>query len=577
MHLLPPHHQTLLNHERQILSDLRVALVRFGATDADQKTLSDSIRQLDEFFLLVIVGEFNAGKSAFINALLGQKLLKEGVTPTTTQINVLRYGETEGRIIENEHLHTLTAPADLLRNLSIVDTPGTNAIVREHEEITTEFVPRADLVLFVTSADRPFSESERGFLQTIRDWGKKVVIVLNKVDILENKADLEQIISFIRGNAQTLLGITPDIFPVSARLALRAKQGEPQIWPQSRFEDLEFYIRDTLDESSRLKHKLLNPIGVGEHLIGRYLSITRERLSLLAEDFSMLEDVDQQLRMYQADMLRDFEFRMSAVEKILFEMETRGDEFFEDTIRLARVPDLIKKDRIQREFEQKVIGDVPHQIESRVGQMIDWVVEADLRQWQAVTDHLSERRQKHKDRIVGDVGIGTFHSDRERLIDGVGREAKRVVEGYDKTVESRKLAEGIQQAVAAIAILEVGAVGLGALIAAIATTVSVDVTGILMASVIALLGFFILPARRRIAKKDMHEKITEMREKLSRALRTQFRREIEDSAGHIHDAISPYSRFVRGEGDNLEIAEGELDQFRVELAKVRGEVEGLSQ
>jgi hypothetical protein len=300
-------------------------------------------------------------------------------------------------------------------------------------------------------------------------------------------------------------------------------------------------------------------------------------LSLLAEDFSMLEDVDQQLRMYQADMLRDFEFRMSAVEKILFEMETRGDEFFEDTIRLARVPDLIKKDRIQREFEQKVIGDVPHQIESRVGQMIDWVVEADLRQWQAVTDHLSERRQKHKDRIVGDVGVGTFHSDRERLIDGVGREAKRVVEGYDKTVESRKLAEGIQQAVAAIAILEVGAVGLGALIAAIATTVSVDVTGILMASVIALLGFFILPARRRLAKKDMHEKITEMREKLSRALRTQFRREIEDSAGHIHDAISPYSRFVRGEGDNLEIAEGELDQFRVELAKVRGEVEGLSQ
>ncbi len=576
MHLLPPHHQTLLNHERQILSDLRVALVRFGATDADQKTLSDSIRQLDEFFLLVIVGEFNAGKSAFINALLGQKLLKEGVTPTTTQINVLRYGETEGRIIENEHLHTLTAPADLLRNLSIVDTPGTNAIVREHEEITTEFVPRADLVLFVTSADRPFSESERGFLETIRDWGKKVVIVLNKVDILENKADLEQIISFIRGNAQTLLGIAPDIFPVSARLALRAKQGEPQIWPQSRFEDLEFYIRDTLDEGSRLKHKLLNPIGVGEHLIGRYLSITRERLSLLAEDFSMLEDVDQQLRMYQADMLRDFEFRMSAVEKILFEMETRGDEFFEDTIRLARVPDLIKKDRIQREFEQKVIGDVPHQIESRVGQMIDWVVEADLRQWQAVTDHLSERRQKHKDRIVGDVGVGTFHSDRERLIDGVGREAKRVVEGYDKTVESRKLAEGIQQAVAAIAILEVGAVGLGALIAAIATTVSVDVTGILMASVIALLGFFILPARRRLAKKDMHEKITEMREKLSRALRTQFRREIEDSAGHIHDAISPYSRFVRGEGDNLEIAEGELDQFRVELAKVRGEVEGLN-
>ena len=575
MNLLLPNQQTLLTQERQLLSDLRVALLKFGATEADQKTLSDSIRQLDEFFLLVIVGEFNAGKSAFINALLGQKLLKEGVTPTTTQINLLRYGETEGRVIETEHLHILTAPADLLHNLSIVDTPGTNAIIREHEVITTEFVPRADLVIFVTSADRPFSESERTFLQSVRDWGKKIVIVLNKLDILETRDDLQKVLDFVTQNAGDLLGNAPEVFPVSARLALRAKLGEPQVWPQSRFEDLEYYIRDTLDEGSRLRHKFLNPIGVGENLVRRYLSITRERLGLLSEDFTMLADVETQLSVYKSDMQRDFAFRMSDVEKILFEMETRGDEFFEETIRLARVLDLIKKERVQREFEQKVVGDVPHQIESGVAEMIDWLVEADLRQWQGVTDHLSERRQKHKDRIVGDVGVGSFHSDRERLIDGVGREAKRVVEGYDKTREARNLAEGIQNAVAAAAVLEVGAVGLGVLVTAIATTVAVDVTGILMASLIALLGFFILPARRRVAKKEMHAKIAEMREKLSRALRTQFEREIEGSVTHIQDAIAPYTRFVRSERTKLVEAERELDVFRVELGKVRAEVEGV--
>lgn len=575
MQLLPPQHQTLLTRERQLLSDLRVALLKFGATEADQKTLSDSIRQLDEFFLLVIVGEFNAGKSAFINALLGQNLLKEGVTPTTTQINVLRYGEAEGRLIENEHLHILTAPAELLRNLSIVDTPGTNAIIREHETITTEFVPRADLVLFLTSADRPFSESERAFLQSIRDWGKKIVFVINKIDLLDSKTDLEKVIEYVTDHAGDLLGTSPEVFPVSARLALRAKQGEPQVWPQSRFEDLEYYMRDTLDEGSRLRHKFLNPVGVGEYLVDRYLNITRDRLELLTADFTMLSDVESQLAVYKADMQRDFAFRMSDVEKILFAMETRGDEFFEDTIRLARVPDLIQKERVQREFEQKVVGDVPHQIESRVGEMIDWLVEADLRQWQAVTDHLSERRQKHKDRIVGDVGIGSFHSDRERLIDGVGREAKRVVESYDKTLESRKLAEGIQQAVAAAAVLEVGAVGIGTLLAIIGTTVAVDVTGILFASFLALVGFFILPARRRAAKKEMHEKITEMREKLARALRTQFEREIEGSVAHIQDAIAPYTRFVRSERTKLVETEKELDVYRIELAKVRGEVEGL--
>ena len=68
---------------RQLLAEIRDALVRFGAADADQAALKASIRQLDEFFLLVVVGEFNAGKSAFINALVGQKVLAEGVTPTT--------------------------------------------------------------------------------------------------------------------------------------------------------------------------------------------------------------------------------------------------------------------------------------------------------------------------------------------------------------------------------------------------------------------------------------------------------------------------------------------------------------
>ena len=186
MELLNKQQQSLLTEERNFLNDLRVALVKFGATEEDQQTLEKSIAQLDDFFLLVIVGEFNAGKSAFINALLGQPILREGVTPTTTRVNVLRHGEEEGRIIENDHLHILTAPVNLLENLSIVDTPGTNAIIREHEMITNQFVPRADLVLFVTSTDRPFSESERVFLERIRDWGKNVVVVLNKIDLLQS-------------------------------------------------------------------------------------------------------------------------------------------------------------------------------------------------------------------------------------------------------------------------------------------------------------------------------------------------------------------------------------------------------
>lgn len=573
MRILSEHEETLLKEERQSLNDLRVALVQFGIDPKDSETLADSITQLDELFLLVIVGEFNAGKSAFINALLGEKLLKEGVTPTTTQINLLRYGPTQDRQVLSENQHVLTLPVDWLADMTIVDTPGTNAIIREHEQITSEFIPRSDLVLFITSTDRPFTESERIFLERIRDWGKKVVIVINKIDIIENETDLEQIQAFVAENANRLLGITPEIFTVSSRLALRAKQGEPDKWAPSRFEPLETYIRQTLDEKSRLQLKLLNPLGVGQHLTTRYLDITANRLGLLKADTDMLADVDAQLAVYQDDMSRDFNFRMSDIDNLLYEMEQRGQEYFDETFRLARVFDLFSKDRIREEFEHKVIGDTPARIESKVNEMIDWLVVSDLRQWQAVNDHLAERRRAHQDRIVGDLGPGGFSYDRERLMEAVGREAQRVVETYDKTQEAQAIADGAQEAVAASAVLEVGAIGLGALITALASTVAADVTGILLATFVAALGLIIIPARRKAAKAEMKDKIAGLRTQLSTSLRTQFEHEIDRSLNNIRNAIAPYTRFVRAEQSKLNEMQTTLHNIAETLTRLRGRIE----
>src|SRR5947209_16814732 len=196
--ILDRRQDALLAEERRLLSDLQVALAAFDAAAEDQETLAQSVRQLDELFLLVVAGEFNAGKSAFINALLGQRILEEGVTPTTSRIHLLRYGARfdpeAARESPEPALEVVSAPVELLKDINIVDTPGTNAIHREHEAITREFVPRSDLVLFVTSADRPFTESERAFLEGIRDWGKKIVVVINKIDILETEEDVARVV-----------------------------------------------------------------------------------------------------------------------------------------------------------------------------------------------------------------------------------------------------------------------------------------------------------------------------------------------------------------------------------------------
>ena len=129
--------------ERALLEDLRALLAGFDAAEDDLRTLREAAATLDEMFLLVVVGEFNAGKSAVINALVGETVSAEGITPTTASVTVLRHGEARGERTVGEYLVEQTHPAPFLRAISIVDTPGTNAIVRRHQEITERFAPRA--------------------------------------------------------------------------------------------------------------------------------------------------------------------------------------------------------------------------------------------------------------------------------------------------------------------------------------------------------------------------------------------------------------------------------------------------
>jgi small GTP-binding protein len=570
--VLDPALQGQLTEARHLLGDIRDSLTRFGATGDDQSALAASIRQLDEFFLLVVVGEFNAGKSAFINALAGQRVLQEGVTPTTAQIHILKHGDSAGATVDDHGIRVVTAPSELLRDVHIVDTPGTNAIIREHERLTAEFVPRSDLVLFVTSADRPFTETERAFLQNIRDWGKKIVIVVNKVDIFEREADVKEVLAFVQDSARHLLGITPEIFPVSAKLALRAKQGEPALWSASRFEALERFIRESLDEGSKFRLKLANPLGVGQALAHRYATIAEERLLLLKDDLALLDDIERQLTVYRDDLARGFELRMTAVEKVLVEMEARGHAYFEDTLRIGRVMDLLNRARIQKEFEDRVVADAPRQIDRRVTELIDWLIDQDFRQWQAVTSRLADRTREHGSRVLGAPEVGTFHQDRARLIDSVGREAQRVVDTYDKQREAEAIADQARSAVATAAAAGGAALGLGTLVTIVASTAAADVTGIVMASVIAAVGFLVIPARRKKAKAEMQEKVTALRLRLSTALRTEFERAQEQSGTRIAQAVDPYSRFVRAEQARWTEARATLSSLRDRAGSFRNQL-----
>jgi hypothetical protein len=317
----------------------------------------------------------------------------------------------------------------------------------------------------------------------------------------------------------------------------------------------------------------MNPLGVAAHLVDKYIQVSETQRQQLEEDVQLLQNVERQQAIYLEDMQKNFKYRMTDAEKIFFELEQRGDDFFEEYFRLAQLFHLLKKERLQADFTREVIADVPQQVERKVNDLIDWLVDADLQQWKTITTYLTDREREHKKHIVGE-GINTdFVYDRSRLLNAIGKEAERVVNSYDKHREANQIAENARNAVTASMAVEIGAVGLGALITALASTVAADVTGIITAGVVAALGLFIVPAKRRRAKKELHEKLAALRSKLVKSLTDEFEKEIKQSQQRIDDAISPYTRFIRAELKAIEKAQVNLHEARTSVHAMQNEIE----
>ncbi len=563
--------------ERALLDELRELLAGFDASSEDLATLREATRTLDEMFLLVVVGEFNAGKSAVINALAGETVSAEGITPTTARVTVLRHGTERGSRVIGEDIVETLHPASFLRTISIVDTPGTNAIIRRHEEITARFAPRADLILFVTSSDRPFTESERQFMERLREWGKSVVVVLNKTDLLAGQEQVDELVRFIKENGRALLGFDPQVIPVSARLALQAASIEnaatrAELARLSGFEALRSYVFETLDEESRVRYKLLNPLGVAQSVAGRYAAAAQQRHDVLAQDRKVEQSIERQLTVFQEDMQRDFPARLLAVDNLVYEMNERAARFFDDTMRLSRVPDLLNSGKIRDLFERDVIAGTAQRIDDAVRDLVEWAIDAELRLWQGVSEFLGRRqadtRAMADEGMFGTISGNSFVQDRRAVLENTVRESRRVVERYDRAGEAKQLAGAMRDAVAQTGLAAAGGVGVGAVVVALATTAAVDVTGILAGVLIVGLGLYIIPARRRRAQRRFRAQSEELREHLDGAMTEQFTRQLGGALDGIRAAIAPYLRFVRAESERIE-------GFRTGLAALQERMRAL--
>ena len=553
----------LLEETRRLATDVRAALARAGGSEAEEQTLADSAAQLDDLFLVVVVGEWNAGKSVLLNALLGAEVLEEGVTPTTSRIALVRHGDARGRQAGGGGYDVVTAPLEALRETSFVDTPGTNAILRGHEALTREFVPRADLVLFVSSADRPFSESERAFLEAIKDWGKKVVVVVNKVDLLEAEADVTRVLEYVAEQSRALLGTAPPVFALRARQALRARlAGEPERLQQSGLPALEDHLLRSLDAGERFRLKLGNPLGVAARLLPAPLARVEQAIATLREDETTVERILGEIEEERKGRADHARLRLSDVDKALLEFESRGLGWLDRTLRLGNVLKLRDPHRLRAAYEDEVVRDLAPTVERRVEELVEWLAESARGQWEAVAARLARREAP-----LGGVPPG-LDEERRRRLEALRAEARRAVSSYDAAAESARLAGSVRDAVKQLAMLQAGALGLGAAVSILASTTVVDVSGLLAAGVLSALGLLVLPARRARARAELQEKTTAMRRRLEETLGAELDRETFGQARRLGEALAPFAAGVRAE-------KGRLNALRDELRRLTDAVEGL--
>jgi hypothetical protein len=398
------------------------------------------------------------------------------------------------------------------------------------------------------------------------------VVVLNKVDLLA-EAQVDEQISFVRDGVERLLGFRPDVFPVSARLAVRGPS-DPD-WAASRFEPLQSFISRTLDERGRLVLKLSTPLGIGERIARTYVIAAEDKLALLAADLAVVDSIERQLGAYRDDMRREFNQRLEAVDNVLHEMSARGVDYLDRTLRLGRVIDLFRQKLLKEEFERIVVADTPERLDRISQDTIDWMVDQDLRLWRNVTEQVDRRRGEG---IHGSAErlAGSFEYDRRALLASLGQTARGVLQRHDHQREANQLASSVRDAVMRGTLLEASAIGLGAVSMAIVGSAAADVTGLFAASVLAGVGLWLLPRKRGQAKAQFRTRTEELRTRLMTALRDEFARELERSVQRIRDALAPYDRLVRSEQERTLSFVTELQSQLAATAELRARVDSVA-
>jgi GTPase SAR1 family protein len=557
----------------EAVKDLHALVAEIGHEDL-KKTVNDLRNRINEPFMFVIVGEVKAGKSSFINALLetDKEICKVSPAPMTDTIQQILYGETEQIVSVNPSLKKLYYPIEILREIAIVDTPGTNTIVANHQAVTEDFIPACDLVVFVFECKNPYRQSAWDFFDFIHaDWRKKVIFVLQQKDLLPPN-DLEINEKGVKEYAEKKGMIEPIIFSVSAKLEQEGNRYD------SGFHQVREYIYRNITGGKAPMLKLQNNVSTSENIaerVGKGLTIRREQF---VADTKFRRDIKQTLDNQaiksnkQVDILK--ENLLNAYDKITgkYQAELTEGLSFGSLIKRS-FSGIFGNEKSAKNWLEDLIADLQKDLQTEMKERLDDSVNdlADSIQQMAKIIDLKIRNSKTV--LKDDYEIFSDIAERRS---NVLKEIQEAFQKFMSKSENFKEAGLLGEKGSSISpsiTMGSGAAVIGMVVMAVAQTASIDITGgVITALGLAFAGITIGVQRGKILTA-FDQEVSNGRKKLEEAIEERLKAYVYHIKQRIDSNFAPFDAMIESEETQLKHIEERFVQIQTKLGDLRTQLE----
>jgi len=568
----------IADHYLQLRSELETALAELLKLGTEMRrsaatldTIHGLLSNIREPLLFVVVGEVKAGKSSLLNALFGHEFARADVLPATDRVYIFRHGPEEKSVEVSPKLTERYLPIGFLRDFNVVDTPGTNTMVAEHQTITENFVPRADLVLFVFSVANPWTQSAWDFLKLVqKKWLKNVVFVLQQADLRE-PAEIDIIRRHLQDTAMQKLGFVPPIFAVSARKALLARTtavDKEQLWKESEFGPLDEQINMIVAESSERMLKLRSACQTARVVLDEINGEVRESFDVILRDEARLTRVDLFLYARKEQTLRQVAGLARGVEQACRESAAEGIPLLEEKLSFWRMWRLMwGRGQWQRDFQMELEGKLRRSIEVEAEHAVH-LLETDLRGlWPQLRDmietHLAGELQAQVPKTAPD-----FARQRRELIQSIQLALVERVSG--KNVEEQ-LAKLFHETSARLRVPAgvAAAGGIATAIAAMMSAAVADVTGVLAATA-AITGTIMAITQRKKILNAYQTQMASNCSELVKSIEQQLAHAIELFYKEVSTAFQPLAAFCVAQRQTFEPLLRRTEEIQKTFEKIAG-------